>query len=175
VLPTKSHARVLSLLLIKAQTCWDTFNHDRKTMLIKRPRWLQCWAQLNTESKPAHSIKRNKIKAITTQSNPWLSLSALCVPIPSNPSIIVDDEHKLSRWFLTSFPIYQLNTKSPHRIHKKNQRSSYPRLNLRRSSYPRLNLRLHPKLALPMPQLHSLRTEPPPHRRLFPDLMYPGD
>jgi hypothetical protein len=42
----------LSLLLIKAQTCWDTIDRIRPTESIKKTRVLQCCAQLNIFSNP---------------------------------------------------------------------------------------------------------------------------
>jgi hypothetical protein len=42
----------VSLLLIKAQTWWDTINLNHQTHVIKRSKMSQCWAQLNIYSKP---------------------------------------------------------------------------------------------------------------------------
>jgi hypothetical protein len=75
----------LSLLLIKAQTCWDTINHSHKIASIKRSRCLQYWAQLNTDSKPAHSIQGTKAVIIFLIKS--VIISEILGRLPVSPSL----------------------------------------------------------------------------------------
>jgi hypothetical protein len=69
-----SNTSLLSLLLIKEQTCWDIIDLSHQTQWIKRPKSLQCWAQLNNFSNPARIIRKPPKSGIAFLGNYFADL-----------------------------------------------------------------------------------------------------